>query len=229
MKCLPALLFVITVFSSCTTIYFEHPQPKGDPALKGFPKSFQGAYFVKDGALTDTLFVEKDKFVYPENFKKSLPLASLDTIPTMRIAGNLLYDDTVPIDYGIPFTESNDSIHYDITIKMDKKLSEVLVLKKFGKLLVLNEKEDKKDYWNTYLIEKLKNGNLQVSAVGNFKPEGVEDKKGNFDGELKDFYSITSFTQLSDDSFLINPDKKAFQQLFNKDFFKKVEVYERVK
>ncbi|MEQ8241862.1 hypothetical protein [Fulvivirga sp.] len=229
MKLLAPLILAAIAFSSCTTIYFEQPQPSGDPALDGFPKSFQGSYFVKDGDQTDTLFVEKDKFIYPENFKKSLPAASLDTISTMRIANGLLYDDEVPIDYGIPFTENNDSIHYDIRVKMAKKLSEVLVLKKFGKLLVLNEKEENKNYWNAYLIEKLKNGDLQVSAVGNFKPEGVEDKKGNFDGELKDFYSITSFKKLTDDSFLINPDKKAFQQLFNKGFFKKVEVYERVK
>ena len=229
MKLPLALVLAAIVFSSCTTVYFEQPQPSGDPVLDGFPKSFQGAYFVKDGAHRDTLEVQKDKFIYPENFKKSLPVASLDTIPSMRIANGLLYDDTVPIDYGIPFIESNDSIHYDITIKIAKNLSDSLILKKFGRLLVLNEKEKNKDYWNVYLIEKLKNGDLQVSAVGNFKPEGVEDKKGNFDGELKDFYPITSFTKLSDDSFLINPDKKAFQQLFDKGFFKKVEVYEKVK
>lgn len=229
MKSLLSLVFATLAFSSCTTVYFEQPQPSGEPALNGFPKSFQGAYFIKDGETIDTMFVESDKFVYPETFKKDLVKASLDTLTSIRITNGLLYDDEIPIDYGIPFTESNDTIRYDITIKIPKKLSEVLILKKFGKLLVLNEKEEKKDFWNSYLIEKLKDGSLQVSAVGNFKTEDSESTTGKYDGDLKDFYSITPFTKLNDDAYSINPDKKAFQQLFDKGFFKKVEVYEKVK
>uniref|UniRef100_UPI00404A5C9F hypothetical protein n=1 Tax=Fulvivirga sp. TaxID=1931237 RepID=UPI00404A5C9F len=228
MKLLAPLILAAIAFSSCTTIYFEHPQPKGDPALSSFPESLQGAYFIKDGKQIDTLFVEGDKFIYPETFKKSLAAASLDTIPSMRIVDGLLYDEEVPVDYGIPYTESNDSIHYDITIKLAKHLSDSLILKSFGKVFVLNEKEEKSEYWNSYIIEKLANGNIRVSATGNFKTEYTKNQKEKFDGELKDFYSITPFTKVNESTYSIDPDKKAFQKLYKKSFFKEVEVYEKI-
>jgi hypothetical protein len=229
MKYLFSLVIATVVLSSCTTVYFEHPQPKNDSALNGFPKSFQGAYFIEEGQQKDTLLVEKNKFIYPERFKKSLPLSSLDTIPSMRIFNGLLYDDVLPINYGIPFTQTSDSIHYNVTVKIAKTLSDSLILKKFGNLLVLNEKEEKTDFWNTYLIEKLKNGNLQVLAVGNFKTEDSENQKGKYDGELKDFLTITPFTKLGENSYVIDPDKEAFDKLYQKGFFKEAEVYKKIK
>ncbi len=229
MKSLPALFFSAIVFSSCTTVYFEQPQPKGDPSLKGFPQSFLGTYLIEDGKQVDTLTIETKRFIYPETFKKDFLVASLDTITTIRIEDGLLYDDAVPINEGIPYTETNDSIHYDITIKLSKYLSDSLIIKQFGKGIVLNEKESHSNYWNSYLIENLSDGSLQLSAVGNFKTEDSENKKGKYDGELKDFFSITSFTKVSDNTYSIDPDKKAFNRLFKEGFFKKAAVYQKIK
>lgn len=229
MKYLLSIVISTVVLSSCTTIYFEHPQPKGNASLKGFPKSFIGTYLIEDGKQVDTLTIEANRFIYPETFKKDFLVASLDSMTTIRIEDGLLYDDAVPISEGIPYTETNDSIHYNITIKLSKYLSDSLIIKQFGKGIVLNEKEAHSNYWNSYLIENLSDGSLQLFAVGNFKTEDSENQKDKYDGELKDFFSITSFTKVSDNTYSIDPDEKTFQQLFDKEFFKKAAVYQKIK
>jgi hypothetical protein len=107
-------------------------------------------------------------------------------------------------------------------------LSDSIVLKKQGRKLVLNEKVEGKDYWDTYLIERQKNGNLKVYAVGNFETKYSTNQQTEFDGKLEDYFSITSFEELDSSKYLVNPTAKEFKKLIEKGLFIEQDEYKRI-
>jgi len=227
MRAFYILLAVIAVLEGCTAIYFAEPQPQSAGILNSFPKEFQGAFFIDEEGM-DTLFIEDSKYIYPEVFEKYIPTDKLDSLINIKIVGDLLYDDSVPTTKGIKFTITSDTLHYRIRLNLFKSLSDSLVLKKHKGVLILSEKEENKNYWNVYIIEKLKNNNLKLSAIGNFKTEKTTHQKIKFDGNLEDFYSITDFQEIDTAKYLINPTDKEFKKLLKKGLFIEFAEYRKI-
>ena len=204
---------------SCTSIYFEEPQPRFKEAMLEFPSDLRGTY-VMDG---DTISINEREYDYPELFERSFAINEIDSFPEIRFEGELLIDETLPIKTGVEFKTDNDTIEYSVKIKLTKPLSEKLILKSHGDYYTISEQnEDIEGQWEVFLIEELKSGDLDLLSVGNFKPEGIEDSSQSYDGELKDYTGITPFTKLSDRKFIINPTPKEFSQLIKKGFFVRV-------
>lgn len=217
-----ALAFLM---GSCTSIYFEESQPRFKEAMSEFPGDLRGTY-IMDG---DTISINERVYDYPELFERSFALNEIDSFPEIRIEGELLIDESLPIKTGVAFKSDNDTIEYSVKIKMTKPLSEKLVLKSHGDYFVISEEnEDIEGQWEIFLIKELKNGDLDLMSVGNFKPEGIEDNNQSYDGELKEYVGITPFTKLSDRKYIINPTPKEFSQLIKKGFFVRVGTLARL-
>ena len=227
MKILYPLVFFLFVIEGCTSIYFEEPQPLNITELNSFPENIQGTYVPIDGS-EDTIFIKMYEYEYPEFYEKSIPMAAIDTLTDIRIMGDLVFDNALPTNNGINFTIRNDTLHYKIKLNTSTILSDSLVLKKFGKQLVLSIKVDGEKYWEVYLIKKDKNGYLRIFSTGEFSTDSVPDNKIKNDGQLKDYFSITHFKQIDDSNYLINPTEKEFKKLIRKDFFVEALRYKKV-
>jgi len=225
MKTFCFLLFFTIILESCSSIYFAQPQPQGGATLKSFPKEFQGSYIGED---KDTVYIKKNKYVYPEIFEKHIPMVKLDSLADVRIEDGLLFDDSIPTNKGIRFTITADTLHYRIKLNLSKFLSDSLVIKKHKGLLILNKKEKEENYWKVYLIEKLNNDDLRLSTIGNFKTEETPNQKIKYDGVLEDFYSITRFQKIDTSKYLINPTYKEFKKLLKKGLFAKWNEYKKI-
>ncbi|MBL6445952.1 hypothetical protein JMN32_06510 [Fulvivirga sp. 29W222] len=214
-------LFALVIASSCTRVYFEQPQPKGGKALTSFPEHLRGAYIADE----DTFHIKANEFTYTEFFDRSITLAEINSSPFITIQDSLIFDKSSLDKNGWRFRNSDDTLHYRVKLRVRHILSDTLVLKTYDHFLVLNEREDKKDFWNTYLIEKFKNGDISIWSVGNFKTETNHDKKIKYEAELKDFYRVTEFKKIGDDEYLINPSLKEFKKLMKNGFFTKADTF----
>lgn len=219
------LLAIVTVLATgCTRVYFEQPQPQESKALSSFPDHLRGAYI----ADKDTFYIKDDEFTYTEFFDKIIPLADTNSSPSITIKDSLIYDKSSLMTEGAEYSIINDSLHYRIKLKISQVLSDSLVLKTYDHFLVLNEREDKQEYWNTFLIERFENGDISVWSVGNFKTETNHDNKIKYEADLKKFYKITAFRKINDDEYLINPSLKEFKKLLKNGFFTKADTFKLI-
>jgi len=211
------LLIILILPSGCLTIYFEQPQPIGETNLESFPEAMLGSYLIEG----DTLYILEKEFQYPEVYQGKFPLSQLDSMHNIHLEGNLLFNSELSYQDGIPYTVENDTLSYYLKIYISEHLSDSLLLRKEGSYLVLNEKADGLDAWNISLITIEDNGNLRVFATGDFTTEGEDmDPKSVKDGKLEDFYPITEFRKMSEYEYSVNPTRKEFQTLIDRNFFR---------
>lgn len=221
------LIGTLAIFmGSCTSIYFEEPQPRFKETLSEFPSNVRGTYVMEN----DTISIKEREYDYPELFERSFSLDEIDSFPEIKFEGELLFDETLPVKTGVKFNINNDTVEYSVKLKLTKPLSEKLILKSHGDYLVLSEEnEDVKGHWEVFLIKKMKGGDLELLTVGNFKPEGIEESNQSFDGDLKDYTAITPFTEIGNRKYMINPTPKELNQLIKKKFFVRLGDLKRLK
>ncbi|UII32574.1 hypothetical protein LVD17_01805 [Fulvivirga ulvae] len=217
-------LFAIILTCSCTRIYFEQPQPLGAKALTAFPKDIRGAYLADN----DTFYIKELEFTYTDLFDRSITQAEINSSSSVTVKDSLIYDKSSLYKTGFKYHITKDTLHYKVMLRVSQVLSDSLVLKAYDRFWVLNEREDNKEVWNTYLIEKFENGDICIWSVGNFKTETNRDGKIKYQAELKDFYKITEFIKIGEDEYLINPTLKEFKMLIKNGFFIKADTFGRI-
>ncbi|MCR9252017.1 MAG: hypothetical protein NXI20_16450 [bacterium] len=208
------LLFsLISIFCSCTTVYFQTTQPNGVDKLAAFPAELHGTYLTNEG---DTVTINENSYIYPEDFEDSFHISEVDSSDQYKIENGLLYNRNLPTEDGVKFENQNDTISYDVVINLSKSLSDSIIIKPFRGYVIMNEINDDGTYWNAYLLKPTKSG-ITVYVVGDFDVEKKRSKRS--DGLITDFYKYTKFEQLDERKFLINPTPEELKKLIKKGFF----------
>lgn len=212
------VLCSLLIISGCTQVYFSQPQPQNKKSLKQFPSKYHGMYLSID---KDTFCIGETFYTLPEKIEKTIAVAEMDSIKGISLSNDLLYDDSLPLKKGIPYSILEDSIHYEAQVNWPKYISDSLVLKKLSNRLIISSKSKNNPHWEVYILEQLKNENIKLYAIGNFKTK-YSSKKIKYDGELKEFYDVTSFVAIENKDYLIDPSKREFKKLIKKGFFKEI-------
>lgn len=221
-------LLLLVSICSCTTIYFEESQPKETAHLASFPEDIQGGYLAQQEGEEDTIYIRATSILFPEESEKNIPISDVDAYEGIQLKGDWVFDASLPEEDSIRFTIRGDTIHYKVRYYISKQLSDSMVLKRHGKMLVLSEKVEDSKYWNVYLIEPIRKGGLKLLTIGHFQTENNHEDKLKYDGELKDFYSITDFIKVEDTKYLLNPTGKQFKKLVRKGLFVELMRYKRI-
>lgn len=193
------------LFASCTQVYFTEPQPPNTKSDALFPKEIRGTYILEE----DTVHINIASYRYPEEYSKAIHTSELDTISGIRIEGNLVYDDEIPIEEGIPYRILNDTLYYNTVLYVEQQLSENFQIKQDGNFMVVNQKEEDEEHWTVYLLKKRRNGNISIYTVG------------DFGDKIDKFFGITEFEKIGKRSYLVEPTKKEFRKLIKKGLFVK--------
>ena len=210
----PFFALISLIFTSCTTIFFESPQPEGVKALETFPENLRGTFLSE----TDTFIVEEKSYSFPLIYEDQLSMDSVQKNPNMQIKDGLFYQNDLPVKTGIKFTERNDSIHYKKHIRAYKTISDSMILKKFKKYFVLSEYNKEYKYWSVMLIRPVAD-DLQINMVGYLKTEDDTGPDSDYDARLDKFMKITDFKKLERNTYLANPTKSEFKKLVDKGLF----------
>ncbi len=211
------------MLGGCLTLQFEEPQPSGADVLQQFPKSFRGHYVFED----DTIEVGTNRVYYPEEYSKSIALSELEKTEELRVEDNLIYDSTLPTQEGVAFKVSNDTLRYETTLRLHYQLSDTLQLRKLGKWLIVNHKDEDDDYWDVYLLAR-KRKDLILYVTGNFKVDDRNTKVETEERKLSEFFAITNFRKVSNKHYILNPTKKELKALIKADFFSEQMRFRRI-
>ena len=211
----------LVLLSSCTVLYFEVPQPDNQSLLTAFPEQFWGRYLSEEG---DIVTIEASRFIHPEKLSMVLPASRLDSMPGIKIVGDKLFDDSLPDAGPMSFMIAHDTVYYEATFYQSQWLSDSLVLKQMKKWVVVNTKEE--DYWLVYLIS-VTDDSLDVYSVKNLKPEEADDRYG-YEGRISNFTPYTTFKQIDESVYVLDPSKGEFRKLIKKGLFKKTISLKRI-
>jgi len=98
----------LVFFTSCISVYFEVPQPKGIKNLDQFPEIIRGQYLIED----DTIFINADSYQYPDESEKRISVNEIDNVPEIYIKDDIIYDEQFMPGIGLKYNIINDTITY---------------------------------------------------------------------------------------------------------------------
>lgn len=152
---------LITVcVSSCTTVYFDKPQPVNTKNLNKVPIAFQGTWVQNQDStvITDTDFRAMTKYFY------TLPKREIDTSTTIKTKDGFIYDVNDSANR-YPYSVKGDSIEVTIPELHTYVLSDSVLLRPLSqKELLVNIKTDD-NWWEVYLIELIEEGSILVRSI----------------------------------------------------------------
>lgn len=190
-------------FTSCISVYFEVPQPKGIKNLDQFPEIIRGQYLLED----DTIFINADTYQYPDESEKKIPIAEVENVPEIYIKEDIIYDEQFMPGIGMKFNIINDTITYSNKLKLTEGLSDSVILKSYQDKYFLSRKVHDKEYWELVIIIRQENGDLLLSLVD------VDEE------EIPELSTITDFNKIGESEYLLNPSKKKLIKLIEQGLF----------
>lgn len=151
-------MLLVTVLSSCTSIFFDQPQPVNSKNLKQIPEELQGKWSSpKD--YDDSIIIDKNTFSRIDNEYYIIPDYKTDTSVVFTLEDNKIYldgKDTI----GYRYILMNDTIKYYEREIFDITLSDSALLRKGQNCYVLNLR--KSNFWEIFLIQKKTNGEITI-------------------------------------------------------------------
>lgn len=190
-------------FTSCISVYFEVPQPKGIKNLDQFPEIIRGQYLLED----DTIFINADTYQYPDESEKKIPIAEVENVPEIYIKEDIIYDEQFMPGIGMKFNIINDTITYSNKLKLTEGLSDSVILKSYQDKYFLSRKVHDKEYWELVIIIRQENGDLLLSLVD------VDEE------EIPALSIVTDFNKIGESEYLLNPSKKKLIKLIEQGLF----------
>ena len=189
--------------TSCISVYFEVPQPKGIKNLDQFPEIIRGQYLLED----DTIFINADSYQYPDESEKKISIAEVENVPEIYIKEDIIYDEQFMPGIGLKYNIINDTISYSYKLKLTEGLSDTVILKSYQDKYFLNRKVHDKEYWELVIIIRQENGDLLLSLVD------VDEE------EIPELSTITDFNKIGESEYLLNPSKKKLLKLIEQGLF----------
>ena len=189
--------------TSCISVYFEVPQPKGIKNLDQFPEIIRGQYLLED----DTIFINADTYQYPDESEKKIYIAEVENVPEIYIKEDIIYDEQFMPGIGMKFNIINDTITYSNKLKLTEGLSDSVILKSYQDKYFLSRKVHDKEYWELVIIIRQGNGDLLLSLVD------VDEE------EIPELSTITDFNKIGESKYLLNPSKKKLLKLIEQGLF----------
>jgi hypothetical protein len=156
-----ALLLILTLTVSCSTVFFDSPQPTNSGNLKSVPDKIQGNWKNISKDYRESITIDKTSYhkVTLENIRLQKARAEASSIYKLRDGKIFLTDEDEKTGY--PYDIRNDTLYFCHQIEESIVLSDSVLLRSAKDCFVLNLK--KRNWWEIILIQKMKNGEIRIS------------------------------------------------------------------
>lgn len=205
-----AFILLLTIVCSCSNAYFDQPQPVNARNLKKIPKELRGIWTGSDDSkICDSIIIDKTSYIHIQHYDEIISKTEMETSQEYKIVNDKIHyknkDDDEMYKNGFDYIFKNDTFFMKGRyILYDFCLSDSVILRKAKETYVCSIK--KGNWWELYLIQKVKNGEIKISY-----PEGKELKEN-----LKK-YGIN----LIDSVTVKSENIPCFHATLNADFFEK--------
>jgi hypothetical protein len=154
------LMFSLALIISCSSVFFDNPQPTDSRNLKYVPKEIQGTWKKISKDYEESITIEKTAYHKVDINKNRLSKAKADTSKNYKIENGKIYLLKDDINIGYPYKLLNDTIYYSQRSEESLVLSDSVLLRSAKNCYVLNLK--KKNWWEIVFIQKMQSGEIQI-------------------------------------------------------------------
>ena len=152
---LRAALVLMTTFMSCTTVFFDHPQPVNSKNIETIPEEIRGKWTEISNHQAETITIDQSSFKKVTDSFNHVHKSNADS-GHFRIADGKLYLLSEDFKKGNSFRLENDTIYYTEHSEVVFTLSDSVLLRRAKNCFVLNTR--KNNWWEIFFISKNKNG-----------------------------------------------------------------------
>ena len=157
---LMAVLVLLTTLMSCTSVFFDYPQPVNSKNIESVPVEIQG-YWTDASNYKESIKIDQTSFRKTSTEQNQIYKPEADTSRHFRITDTEIYLLSENKDKGYPYRLSNDTIYYDQYHEETFVLSDSVLLRRAKNCYVLNTR--KNNWWEIFFIRKNKNGEISIS------------------------------------------------------------------
>ncbi len=161
-----AAILIAGLYFSCSSVFFDAPQPVDAKNLDVVPLKFRGSWKNQGKACEEIMSINSHSYHKTLIEKNKLLKAKIDTSSRYRINGGKIYLDRENFAIGHPFIERDDSVFFDIISEESLVLSDSVLLRKARGCYILNIR--KNNWWEIVFLRKSSSGEIQISYPVNY-------------------------------------------------------------
>lgn len=152
---------ILTLSVSCSTVFFDNPQPVNSGNMKSVPEKIRGEWKNISKDFRESIKIDKTSYhkVTLEYVRLLKARAETSSIYKLRDGRIFLTDEDEVTGY--PYESKNDTIYFWHRLEESLVLSDSVLLRSAKDCFVLNLK--KKNWWEIVFIQKMKNGEIRIS------------------------------------------------------------------
>jgi hypothetical protein len=156
------LLLITALTISCSTVFFDQPQPTDSPNLKSVPKKIRGTWTNVTKYYDKSILIDKTSYTQVTLSKRRILMVTPETSDEYKIENGKIFRSDDDSKTGYSYVIKNDTIFF-VERKVDESLvlSDSVLLRAAKDCYVLNIK--KKNWWDIVFIQKMKNGEIRIS------------------------------------------------------------------
>lgn len=155
------ILISLVITSSCSTVFFDNPQPTDARSMNHVPKAIQGTWKKSGKNYEEILTIDKSSWHKIATEKHGIPKSKMDVSKSYRMANGKIYSADQDFQTGYPYEILHDTIFFSERNEEEIVLSDSVLLRSARNCYILNLKRDK--WWEIVFIQKMKNGEVRIS------------------------------------------------------------------
>jgi hypothetical protein len=154
-------MLLIVIISSCSTVFFDSPQPTDARNLNHIPKAIQGRWKKSEKNHEETLTIDKNSYRKIAVEKHGIPGSGKDESKSYRLAEGKIYLADQDFQVGYPYELLRDTLFFSERTEEELVLSDSVLLRSAKNCYILNLKRG--NWWEIVFIQKMKNGEIHIS------------------------------------------------------------------
>jgi len=156
-----ALLLIMVLAVSCSTVFFDNPQPINSGNMKSVPNKIQGTWKNISRDYKESITIDKTSYLKVTLENTRLPEIKAETSAKYKLRDGKIFLADEDDKTGYPYEIRNDTIYFWHRIEESIVLSDSVLLRSAKDCYVLNLQ--KKKWWEIVFIQKMKNGEIRIS------------------------------------------------------------------
>jgi hypothetical protein len=168
-------LLILGLTCSCSTVFFDKPQPTDSRNLKTVPSKIRGTWRIVNDDYRELFKIDKTSYVRVSTYRRKIPKIRVETSDMYKIKNGKIYPADDDSKAGYDYVEKNDTIYFDqMKVEESVVLSDSALLRSAKDCYVLNLKRE--NWWEIVFIQKMKNGEIQISCIASDSLMLVKDR-----------------------------------------------------
>jgi hypothetical protein len=151
----------LVVSISCSTLFFDHPQPTDSKNMNQVPKTIRGRWKNIRNNHEEILTIDKSSYHKVATERYSIPKSQIDGSKKYRLSEGKIYGTDQEPATGYQYELLNDTIFFSDRNVEEIVLSDSVLLRSAKNCYILNLKHS--NWWEIILIKKAKNGEIRIS------------------------------------------------------------------